>query len=240
MRRTMEIVALPGILLLGALVVHAWLASQNEQARMQSTLAAQKKLLDAADTRERQRDTALNATLAQIAKLKSATQTPQQIVRGLSQYLPLPQPITVAGQGPPPKADPTPYAPADWPQQGTAIQVEKGSPLARTSRSSGNDEQPTQATSLPFGSASQPSAQIPGADLKPLYNYVQDCRACQQKLATATQNAADDAVKIEALMRERDAAVTAARGGTFLRRLRRNALWFAVGATAGYAASRRR
>jgi len=58
--------------------------------------------------------------------------------------------------------------------------------------------------------------QIPSADLKPLYNYVQDCRECQVRLAAANQNLADDAKKIAALTSERDAAVTAAKGGTFL------------------------
>jgi hypothetical protein len=81
-------------------------------------------------------------------------------------------------------------------------------------------------------------AQLPAADLKPLYDYVQDCRACQAQLAAAKQNAADDAAKIAALTRERDAAVTAAKGGSFLRRLRRNAEWFAVGALVGFAAKR--
>ena len=81
-------------------------------------------------------------------------------------------------------------------------------------------------------------AQIPVADLKPLFDYVQDCRACQAELAASRQDAADDATKIAALTRERDAAVTAAKGGTFLRRLRRNALWFAIGAAGGYVAAK--
>ncbi|MGC1629293.1 MAG: hypothetical protein WA735_20745, partial [Candidatus Acidiferrales bacterium] len=56
---------------------------------------------------------------------------------------------------------------------------------------------------------------------------------CQAQLATAKLNAADDAAKLAAITRERDAAITTAKGGTFWRRLRRNALWFAVGAGAG-------
>ena len=42
---------------------------------------------------------------------------------------------------------------------------------------------------------------------------MQDCRACQARLAAATQNSADDAAKIAALTRERDAAVTVSKGG---------------------------
>lgn len=83
------------------------------------------------------------------------------------------------------------------------------------------------------------TAQIPAADLKPLFDYVQNCRACQAELAAAKQNSENDAAKIAALTRERDAAITAAKGGSFLRRLRRNALWFAIGAAGGYVAARR-
>ncbi len=86
------------------------------------------------------------------------------------------------------------------------------------------------------GSAANPpqsTAEIPAADLAPLYNYVQDCRACQLELTAAKQNASDDAAKIRALTRERDAAVTASKGGPFWLRLKRNAHWLAVGAAIG-------
>jgi hypothetical protein len=86
---------------------------------------------------------------------------------------------------------------------------------------------------------SAPAAKIPAADLQPLFDYVQDCRACQARLAVAQQNAADDAAKITALDTERDAAITASKGGTFWRRLRRNALWFAIGAGTGIAIAKR-
>jgi hypothetical protein len=71
---------------------------------------------------------------------------------------------------------------------------------------------------------------ILAADLAPLYNYVQDCRACQLQLTAAKQNASDDAAKIHALTLERDAAITAAKGGPFWLRLKRNAHWLAIGA----------
>jgi hypothetical protein len=82
-------------------------------------------------------------------------------------------------------------------------------------------------------------AQLPASDLKPLYDYVQDCRTCQVQLAASNLNSAGDATKIAALTRERHAAVTAAKGGSFWRRPRRNALWFVVGAASGYAAAKR-
>jgi hypothetical protein len=82
-----------------------------------------------------------------------------------------------------------------------------------------------------------PAAQIPAADLKPLYDYVQDCRECDAKLAAAAQDKLDDAAKIAALERERDAAIAASKGGSFWRRFRRNALWFAAGYAAGASAT---
>jgi hypothetical protein len=219
MSRTIEILILAIALLLAALALHAWLAAHDDQMRLQATLAAQKQLLDAADARERDRTTALNTTLAQIDALKRATLTPAQIISDLPKYLQLPQPITLA-----PAA--AAASPADAaangiaPQQGTGASGKSG---AATSRAS--DDLPA-----------APVAQIPAADLKPLYNYVQDCRACNAQLTTAKQNAADDATKITALTRERDAAITAAKGGGFLERLRRNTLWFVIGAGAGAAA----
>jgi hypothetical protein len=42
--------------------------------------------------------------------------------------------------------------------------------------------------------------------------------------------------KLAAMTRERDSAITAAKGGTFWRRFRRNVEWFALGAGAGAAA----
>ena len=76
---------------------------------------------------------------------------------------------------------------------------------------------------------------MPSADLKPLYDFTQSCRECQLRLAAAQQDHSDDLTKLDSLTRERDAAITAAKGGTFWRRLRRNALWFVVGAAVGAA-----
>jgi hypothetical protein len=213
MRRTIEIAAFFAALLISALAVHAWLAARADQQRLQSTLAAQKQLLDAADSRERSRAATLNDTLAQIDALKRATKTPTQIVRELPQYLPLPQPITLVN----------PASPAD-----TTTQQGTGRPEKPASA-------PTTSTPLPVA----PNAQLPAADLKPLYDYVQDCRACQAQLAAAKLDSADDASKIATLMHERDAAITVAKGGSFWLRLRRNALWFVVGAASGYAAAKR-
>lgn len=76
-------------------------------------------------------------------------------------------------------------------------------------------------------------ATVPQADLKPLYDYLQDCRACQASLTATRDNLTDERAKFAALTVERDAAIRAARGGGFWSRLRRNAKWFVIGAAAG-------
>jgi len=80
-------------------------------------------------------------------------------------------------------------------------------------------------------------ATVPQADLKPIYDYLQDCRACQVSLAATRENLADERTKLAAVTTERDAAIQAARGGTFWTRLKRNAKWFALGAAAAAAAT---
>jgi hypothetical protein len=227
-RRTIEIVAFCVALLLAAMSIHAWLASRDEQQRLAAALAAQQKLLDAADARERTRQSALDATLAQIENLKRATQTPAQILASLPKYLPLPQPITMPSDGANSSAASAQHAPPAAVEQGTDASAKSGVPGR---------------TSSPASLPSAPAAQIPSADLKPLFDFVQDCRSCQAQLAAAKQNQADDDAKLAALTAERDAAITAAKGGTFWRRLRRNAICFGVGAAfgaaAGYRASKR-
>jgi type II secretory pathway pseudopilin PulG len=231
-RRHLEIAAFCAALLIIALAIHAWLSSRDEQQRLQSTLAAQKQVLDAANTRESARQATLNDALAKIEKLKRATQTPQQILRDLPNYLPLPQPITLA-----------PPANSTTVQQGTALPEKSAS--ARTAQPA---SPPPDTNSLP--TAPQPTVpcdpanatsncvvQMPSADLKPLYDFTQNCRECQLRLAAAQQDHSDDLTKLDSLTRERDAAITAAKGGTFWRRLRRNALWFVIGAAAGAASA---
>ena len=218
MRSTIEIVASALALILAALAFHAWLAFRDDQLKLRATLAAQKQLLDVADARERNRAATLRDTLAQIDALKRATKTPAQILSDLPKYLSLPQPITLApvGAGNPPTATGT----GTIAQQGTGI--------------TGKSDDPASSDTGDLPDA--PAARIPAADLKPLYDFVQDCRACQAQLAAAKLNATDDATKIASLTRERDAAITTAKGGGVWLRLRRSALWFVVGAGAGAAA----
>jgi hypothetical protein len=79
---------------------------------------------------------------------------------------------------------------------------------------------------------------IPPEDLKPLYDFTLDCKACQAKLAAAQGDLADERTKTAALAKERDAALRAAKGGSLLRRIGRAAKWFAIGAAAGALAAK--
>jgi hypothetical protein len=81
------------------------------------------------------------------------------------------------------------------------------------------------------------SISIPESDLKPLYDSLQECRACALERDATKKDLADEQARIAALTRERDAAIAAAHGGTFWLRLKRGAKWFVIGVAAGAAAT---
>jgi hypothetical protein len=74
---------------------------------------------------------------------------------------------------------------------------------------------------------------VPQADLKPMFDQLEGCRACEERLATAQQDLNDERAKVSALTIERDAAVKAARGGGFWTRFRAGVKWFAIGGAMG-------
>ena len=96
--------------------------------------------------------------------------------------------------------------------------------------------QPTPASPNP--PSPQTAAAIPAEDLKPLYDFSIDCKACQAKLAAAQGNLTDERQKTISLPRERDDALRIARGGSVLRRIGRAAKWFLIGAAAGAVAAK--
>ncbi|MFZ0908865.1 MAG: hypothetical protein WAN24_05275 [Candidatus Acidiferrales bacterium] len=212
------LVAIASIVAAG-LIVSSWLESRSDRAQLRATLAAQQKLIGAADAREHDSAAALRTTLDQIAALKRQVQTPQQIITSLPQYLPLPQPITL---------DSAPHA-----QSTQSSQPTDSSPRTQQGIINEKGTAATGKLAAPSG-----SAEIPAADLKPLYDFVQDCRTCKAQLSAANASLKDEQARSAALARERDAAVTAAKGGSFWRRLKRNAKWLTIGAAAGVAISR--
>src|SRR6266851_3726086 len=91
---------------------------------------------------------------------------------------------------------------------------------------------------LPDSPTPKPIAVIPSEDLKPLYDFALDCKACQAKLSAAQGDLTDERKKTAALTHERDDALRIARGGSAWRRIGRAAKWFLIGATAGAAAAK--
>lgn len=94
------------------------------------------------------------------------------------------------------------------------------------------------APALPNSPTPKTSAVIPSEDLKPLYDFTIECKACQAKLATAQSDLTDERNKTAALTRERDDALRIARGGNAWRRITRAAKWFFIGAAAGAVAAK--
>lgn len=88
-------------------------------------------------------------------------------------------------------------------------------------------------------------ATLPAATLPDLPKVIEQCRECDLKLTTAQADLAsrqqqmDLADKqIQALKTERDAAVTAAKGGTKWQRTVRALKWLGIGAGVGYVAAK--
>jgi hypothetical protein len=89
-----------------------------------------------------------------------------------------------------------------------------------------------------FTSGKLSPAVIPAEDLKPLYDFALECKACQAKLTAAQSDLTDERTKTAALTHERDDALRLARGGNVWRRIGRVAKWFAIGAAAGAIAAK--
>lgn len=88
----------------------------------------------------------------------------------------------------------------------------------------------------------QPVAAVPSADLKAIFDQLVDCKGyqdqattCGKQLSLAQQQQDDLKQELTATQKERDEWKTAARGGSFWTRLKKNAKWFAIGAGTGAA-----
>ncbi|MGB7282914.1 MAG: hypothetical protein WBE13_11680 [Candidatus Acidiferrum sp.] len=214
----------------------SWEADRRDRAQLATQLAAAQKTITDAAASQHDRDILLNQTLAQLAVQKQAAETPAQILKDLPNAITLPVPITLQATAAPPVAAPNPGA-----NPGAATQANASSRGAKSSTSatlsspsqSGTSARPANPT------PSQPAnAILPAADLKPLYDFAMDCKACQAKLSAAQSDLNDEKTENAALTKEKDAAVTAAKGGTVLHRILRAAKWFALGAAAGAVAAK--
>lgn len=205
---------------LAGLLIASWLDARRVEGELRGTMeTANKKIASAAD-QEADRDAKLRATLNEIDKLKASVKTPSQALAALPALLPkLPEPIEIA-------------------QPGGSTQ----------SASSGSYEPPTDAPkqtqggsskqTLPTGNAPPAQLQIPQADLKPLYDAAQDCRACESQAAAMSKDLADEKAQLVAVAQQRDAAIKDAKGGTFWTRTKRAAKWFLAGALCGAIAAK--
>src|SRR5713101_2390010 len=181
------------IVALAAFVVIEHRAWQQERAQLKEHIAAAQKQVQDAGARQQQRDAELHEALSKFAQRKASVRTPEQVIRELPQDLPLPAPIQLL-----------PGNPSGNPGSGpTAVGASAGFP-------------PSQAPS-------QPVAVLPAEDLKPLFDFVQDCKACQTERDTLRQDLADEQAKTASLAHERDAALQLAKGGGFWRRTARAA-----------------
>jgi len=190
-------------------LIAAWRAGRNDRANLAAELATAKQSLAQADDRQHTRDSQLLQTLATLAADKRNVTTPAQIIRELPQYLTLPTPLTLQ---PAPSSQPP------------------------TKPDSHGDANPGATDPAKHNQKTQ--VIIPAEDLKPLYDFTLDCKACQAKLSATQGDLTDEKSKTATLTKERDAAITAAKGGTIFRRITRAAKWLAIGAAAGAIAAR--
>jgi hypothetical protein len=209
-------------------VISAWRADRRDRAQLAADLAAAKQSLEQADARQHERDAQLVQTLATLAAEKRSVTTPAQILRDLPNQIPLPTPITLQSPN-------SPTAP------GKAT-CSSGLPWSGKRPVCGPEglDSAQLARSQPGANPSATNAVIPAEDLKPLYDFTLDCKACQSKLASAQGDLADERAKTAVLTHERDEAVRAAKGGSIFRRIARAAKWFAIGAAAGAIAAQAR
>lgn len=196
------------IAVLAVSVFVAWRDARKEQSALQAELKTTQQALAEATARQASRDAAVNDLVAGLKKKEAAVQKPAQVIAALPDVLTFPEPITIDA--------------------------------ARTASppSSGQAESGPYKPSNGMPDGILPKVNFPAADLKPLYDFAVECKACQAKLGAAQADLADEKVKSQALGRERDDALRAAKGGSVLRRIARAAKWFAIGAAAGAIAAK--
>jgi hypothetical protein len=217
-------------LLLIAAIIFAWREARNDRAQLQSQLATANQALAVATTRQQDRDGKLNDVLSTIAKEKASPATTEQLLAGIVREAGLPTPLSL--------------------QQNPTANIEAGTPTGTKgnqppSNSLQPNPAPTQsasntasANSIATQLATASEVKIPATDLRPLYDYMLDCKACQAKLSAAQADLADEKSKTATLTKSRDDAVKAAKGGSILQRTLRAAKWFALGAAAGAIAAK--
>jgi hypothetical protein len=209
--------------LLAFALFRSWQEDRRKRAALATELSETKKALAEATARQQERDTHLQEILTTLDAQKRRVQTPTQIVQELPKAISLPAPIWLA---------PKTTAPTESPEANVASPKEKapGNTPALPGGLTGTDR--------PTESDKPTQAVVPAESLKPLFDFALDCKACQERLATAQADLTDEKAKTDALKRERDDALRLARGGSAWRRIARTAKWFTLGAAAGAVATK--
>lgn len=195
--------------LLGLFVGRTWLSSHDAAVRFGATMADQKRVLAEADQRERQQDQSLAAVLSELHAEKQRVNTPAKAAAAIPKALPpFPEPITL-----------------------TIPDRQDNHPPAAPSKPSQVPAQPYTAPSDAQGDSQPPAiASIPQIDLKPIYDFLEDCRGDQASLSATRADLSDEREQVHAMTAERDAAMRAAGKGSFWHRLSHNSKWFLLGA----------
>jgi len=221
-------IALLALTAAAGLAARAWFVDHRSAAALSATLAASQQEVSAAAAQEKSRDAQLATQLAQIAALEKKVQTPQQALAALPGALPpLPLPITL-------NENSAQLGPAAAGNQSPRDSNSAAAPAAAAA--------PTAQPGTPAGAGIVPSdiapviANIPQQDLKPLYDYLEQCQATTLDRDAARKDLTDAQTQVTALTQAKDAAVASAHGGGFWKQLRRGAKWFAIGAAVGAAA----
>ncbi|HEY6466083.1 MAG TPA: hypothetical protein VIY69_08835 [Candidatus Acidoferrales bacterium] len=233
-RKTIEIAAAAIAIALLTISLQAWRAQKKEESQMKDALDARQKLVTDANGREAEREQRLKSALRDITNLKKRTRTPLQVLRELPKYLPLPQPVVVnqlSAQETDQNITMRPTKPLT--PSTRAIDLD-----ATASHNPGTHTVPNAST--PAQNPGQSSIEMPAQDLKPLFNFVQDCRVCDAKLRAAQADTTDDGIKLMALTKQRDLAVNSAKGGSFGQRVKSHLRWLAAGAAIGFLAAYRK
>lgn len=178
--------------------------------------------LEEANAREESRKAELDKQLKQLQKEQSAVQKPEQVLNALPDVLPLPTPLVLGDAG---------SSPTQPLRSGTG-NGSNGAPPDAAKAAAGTQKAVVGGRGENAAALSQ-GVRLPAEDLKPLYDFALECKACQDKLAAAQADLKDEKSKTQALSRERDDALRAARGGSVIQRVARAAKWFAIGAAAG-------
>jgi hypothetical protein len=214
-RLYLRLAEIVGAATLATILFATWRANRHDTDQLAADLAIAKQSLAQADARQHDRDTQLLQTLAALAAKKRNIITPSQIVRDLPKQIPLPVPITL---------------------QAANSAMKQSKETCSSGPACGPEGlESTQPPTNAAGKAAPTQAILPIEDLRPLYDFAIDCKACQAKLAA---DLADERAKAALLARERDEAVKVAKGGSVLRRIARNAKWLAIGALAGAVAAK--